>query len=148
MVQVIALTGTLPNTGKYGITAVLCGNVTDKLLDQHCLAYAGAAEQTDLSALLVGAEKIYHLDTCLQDLRLRGLLLKSRRFPVNRKILFHLWLLFIINRLTQNIEDTSQSILAHRNRDRRACSHGIHAADKAVRASHGNTSHRIITQML
>ena len=44
---------------------MLCGNVTDQLLDQNCLTYTGASEQTDLSTLLIGAEKVNYLDTGL-----------------------------------------------------------------------------------
>ena len=69
MIQVISLTGTLSYTGKYRISAVLCRYVTDQLLNQNGLTNTGTAEQTNLSTLLVRAEKINDLDTCLQQLR-------------------------------------------------------------------------------
>ncbi len=56
MVQVVSLTGTLAYACKHGISAVLCGNVTDQFLDQYGLAYAGTSEQSDLTSLLVGAK--------------------------------------------------------------------------------------------
>jgi len=37
------------------------GDVVDELHDQHCLADAGAAEQADLAAALVGREQVHHL---------------------------------------------------------------------------------------
>src|SRR5205823_11969019 len=49
--QVIAFTGTLAYTRKHGISAMLLGHIVDELHDDHGLAYARAAEQTDLSAL-------------------------------------------------------------------------------------------------
>ncbi len=64
------------------------------------------------------------------------------------KMLLHHRLFFIIDCLTQNIEDTSQSVLAYRHRNGRSGSHGLHAADQTVSTAHGDTSHRIITQML
>ena len=65
MVKVISLTGTLAHAGEYGISAMLCGNVADQFLNQHRLSYTGTAEQADLTALLIGAEKVNHLDTGL-----------------------------------------------------------------------------------
>ena len=53
--QVISFTGTLAYSGKYRIAAVLRGDVPDQLLDQNRLYNACTAEQTDLSALLIGA---------------------------------------------------------------------------------------------
>ncbi len=148
MIQVISLTGTLSNTGKNRISTVLCGNVTDQFLNQNRLANSRTAKQTDLAALLIWAQKVYHLDTGLQNLCLCGLLLKSRRLPVNRKICVYFRLLFIVNRLTQNIEDTSQCLLAHRDGNRRPGCHGLHTANQAIGTAHGDTTNRIITQML
>ena len=65
MIKVITLTGTLSNTGKYGISAMLGCNVTDQLLDQYSLTYTSTAEQTDLTTLLIWAKKVYDLDTGL-----------------------------------------------------------------------------------
>ena len=65
MIKVITLTGTLSNTGKYGISAMLGCNVTDQLLDQYSLTYTSTAEQTDLATLLIWAKKVYDLDTGL-----------------------------------------------------------------------------------
>ena len=75
MVKVISLTGTLSYAGEYGISAVLGSDIADQLLNQNRLAYASAAEQTDLAALLIRAEQIYDFNACLQKLLLRGMLL-------------------------------------------------------------------------
>ena len=40
-------------------------DVVDQLLDQYGLTYTGSTEQTDLTTLLVRAEKINDLDTGL-----------------------------------------------------------------------------------
>ena len=65
MVKVITFTGTLTNTGKYRVSAVLSGDVTDQLLDQDGLTYTSAAKQTDLTTLLIRAEKVNDFDTGL-----------------------------------------------------------------------------------
>ena len=59
MIQVVTLTGTLSYAGKYGVSAMLCGNITDQLLNQYGLTYTRTAEKADLTTLLVGAEKVY-----------------------------------------------------------------------------------------
>ena len=56
--QVGALAGPLPHAGEHGQTAVLLGEVVDQLHDQHGLADAGAAEETDLAALDVGGDQV------------------------------------------------------------------------------------------
>ena len=65
MVQVVTLTGTLAYTGEYGISAVLGCDITDQLLDQYGLTYTGTTEQTDLTTLLIRAEQVNDLNTCL-----------------------------------------------------------------------------------
>ena len=126
IVKVISFTGTLAYAGEYRISAVLCGDVTNQLLNQYGFAYAGAAEQTDFTTLLIGAQKVNDLDTCLQNLCLCRLFLKGRSFSVDWKIFFHLWLFFIVNGLAQHVENTPQRILTNRNRNRRSGCNGVH----------------------
>ena len=66
MVQVVSFTGTLAYTCKYRISAVFCRDVSDQLLNQVGLTYTGTTEQTDFSTFLVGTEKVYDFNTCLQ----------------------------------------------------------------------------------
>ena len=67
MVQVITFTGTLTYTGEYRISAMLCSNISDQLLNQDCLTYACTTEQTNLTTLLIRAKKVYDFDTGLQQ---------------------------------------------------------------------------------
>jgi hypothetical protein len=60
--EVVALAGALADAGEHRHAAVLLGDVVDELLDEHGLAHAGAAEEADLAALLVGREQVDHLD--------------------------------------------------------------------------------------
>ncbi len=73
MIEVIAFTGSLANSGEHRIAAVRVGDVVDQLHDQHCLADAGAAEQPDLAALCVRREQIDDLDSGYEHLRFRRL---------------------------------------------------------------------------
>ena len=57
-VEIVALAGALADAGEHREPAVLGGDVADQLLNEHRLADAGAAEQTDLAAALVGREQV------------------------------------------------------------------------------------------
>ena len=98
--EVIALTGTLTDTRKDRITALLHRNIPDQLLNQDCFSDARAAKQTDFSALGIRRQKINNLDARLQNLRDRALILKWRRIPVNTPVLLTIQLFSSIYRLT------------------------------------------------
>ena len=66
---------------------MLSGYIGDQFLDQHRFTYAGAAEQTDFTALLIGGQQVDNLDTGLQNLHIRGLVLKAGGLPVNAPVL-------------------------------------------------------------
>ncbi len=67
---------------------------------------------------------------------------------MNRIILYALRYRLLINRLTENVEHTSKSILAYRYGNRCSGSNCIHPTNKSVGRSHCDTAYRIVTQML
>ena len=127
---------------------MLCSDVVDKLLDEHRLSYSGTSEESDFSTLLVWAEQIYNLYSCLKHLLRCSLLLKARRRSVDCPFLLCLWRLILIDRLSEHIEHSSKCILPHRHRNRCSCCDSIHAADETISRSHGDTSDCIVAQML
>ena len=148
MIEVVSLSGSLTYAGEHGISAVLRCDVTDQLLNQHGLSNARTAEQSDLSALLIRTQKVYHLDTCFQQLLLCGLLHKFRCRSVYGFIAHSLGSGLVVNRLAQHVKNTSQSVFPNRYADGRSLGNRFHASYKSVRGAHGNTSHRIVAQML
>ncbi len=148
MVKVISLTGTLAHAGEHGIAAVLRSDITDQLLNQHRLAHACAAEQTNLTALLIRTEQIYDFNACLQKLLLRGLFLELRRRPVDRLIGDSLRSRLVVDGLAQDIEDAPQGLLAHGNGNRCPCGHRVHSPHQTVGAPHGDTPYGVVAQML
>ena len=68
MVEVVALAGTLADTGEYGIAAVFDGDVANQFHQRHGLADAGTTEQADLAALGKRTDEVDDLDAGLQDL--------------------------------------------------------------------------------
>src|SRR5690606_31548596 len=51
VIEVVAFAHAFADAGEYRVAAVLRRDVADKLLDEHGLAHAGAAEEADLAAL-------------------------------------------------------------------------------------------------
>ena len=123
-------------------------NVVDQLHDQNCLAYACTAEKTDLTALCIGADQIYNFNTGLKDLRCRCLFLKSRRGTVDRPALLDNRSGLIVYRLSKQVENSSEALLADRNSDGAAKINSICSADQSVSGTHGNASDDVITDLL
>ena len=82
--QVVAFAGTLADAGEHGIAAVLLGDVVDEFHDDDGLAHACAAEQADLAALEEGLDQVDDLDTGLEHLGARRLLVEGGSRTVNR----------------------------------------------------------------
>ena len=97
MVKIVSLTGTLAYTGKHGISAMFCCNITDQFLNQNGLAHARAAKESDLPALLIRTKQIHYLDSGLQQFLFCSLLLKLRGRSVNRLIGYTLRSRLIVN---------------------------------------------------
>src|SRR5207253_3076961 len=70
VVEVVTFAGALTDAGEYADSAVALGDIVDQLLNEHGLADAGAAEQTDLAAAGIRREQVDDLDPGDQD---RGL---------------------------------------------------------------------------
>ena len=100
MIKVVSFTGSFSYAGKYGVSAVLSGDVTDKLLNQYGFTYAGTAEQTDFTTLLVRAEKVNDFNTGFQYLCIGGLLCKCRGRSVDGFVRNAFRCRFIVNRVT------------------------------------------------
>src|SRR5699024_7722422 len=126
--EVVSFTGSFSHTGKDRISSMLRSNVVDQLLDQHRLSYSGASEKTDLSAFRVRGQKINNLDPGFQYLHRRALIFKAWRFSVDHPMLGILRnRFFIINRFSQHVKETSQSLFAYRHLDPGACSRNFHS---------------------
>src|SRR5262249_52598490 len=120
VIEIVALARALADAGEHRIAAVGLGNIVDEFLNDHGLAYAGAAEQADLAASGIGRQKIDHLDSGHQDLRLGRLFGEARRRLVD-------WTHFgafdrtgLIDRLADHIHDAAERAGADRDRDRPA----------------------------
>ena len=77
-IEIVAFARALAHAAEHRLAAVPLGDVVDQLHDDDGLADAGAAEETDLSALHERRDQVDDLDARLEDFRLR---LEVRRSP-------------------------------------------------------------------
>ena len=126
---------------------LLC-DVVDQLHDDNGLADACAAEQTDLAALGERRDQVNDLDAGFEDLGRGLLLLVGRRRTMDRPALLALDRRLVVHRLTEQVEDTSEVLVAYRHRDRAAGIDCLHAAHQAVGGFHCDAAHGILTDVL
>ena len=124
------------------------GYVVDQLHDKDSFSYAGASEKTDFTALCVGADQVYDLDTGLQDLRCGHLLLVSGSRTMDGPVLFCLGSGHVVHGIAQKVEHSSQAFLAHGYLDGAAGIQGFCSADQSVGGVHGDAAHGVVTGLL
>jgi peptide chain release factor 1 len=143
-VEVVAFARALAYAGEHREAAVLGGDVADQLLDEHGLADAGATEESDLAAALVGREHVHDLDPGLEDLLLHLLLGERRRGPMDRKLLGRLDGTLAVDGLADQVEDAPQALFADRDGDGLAGIGGTHAAHQTVGRIHGDAADDVV----
>merc|ERR1712024_147851 len=148
VVQVVTLTGSLTHTSEHGVTTMGLGNVVDQFHDQHSLADTGSAKQTNLASLGIGSQQIDHLDTSDQDLLLDAHLVKPGSLGVDSLTLLGVNGTPLVNRLTDHIDDPSQSLGTDRNHDGVSGVIDNLATDETLGTVHGNGSDGVLSQVL
>ena len=133
MVEVVPLAGALAHAGEHRVAAVLGGDVPNELLDDDCLAHAGAAERAHLAAPQDRRDQVDDLDACLEQPWLRLLVLQGGGRAVDGIAFFRLHWPFLVDGLAEHVEDAAQGVLAHRHGDGLTSVNGIAAAPDAIR---------------
>ena len=147
--QVVAFTGTFADAAKDGHAAVFGGNIPDQFHDDNRLADAGAAEQTDFTTTGIRRNQVNDLDPCFQYLRAGRLVFQFRGRAVNRPMIFCFDLTrIVVDRIAQNIENTTQSSRSNRNLDRRPRVKGFHPPLQSISGGHGHAANGAVTQVL
>ena len=128
---------------------MLHGHIVDEFLDQHRLAYSGAPEQTDLSALGIWFQKIYYFYPCLKYLAYRPLFLKSRRLSIYAVPLHGaVYRIPSVNGISEHIEHPAQCIVAHRHRYGMSRRIYLHATAYAFTSGKHYAAHHVVLNML
>ena len=111
---------------------MLCRNIMDQFLNQYGFSNTRTSEQTNLSSLSVGSQKINNLDSRLQYFYRPALLLEAWRLSgeLTQCSLSSGYFFFVINRLSQYVKETAQSLFSYRHLDSGACCGYFHSLIK------------------
>ena len=148
VVQVVTLTGPLAHSGKDGVTSVSLGHVVDQLHDQDSLAHTGSTEQTNLASLGVGGEQVDHLDAGDEDLLLHTHLVELGSLSVDSLALLGVDGTPLVNGLTNNVDDSSESLGSNRDHDGIASVVDNLATDETLSTVHGDGSDGVLSEVL
>src|SRR5690606_37257533 len=114
-VEVVTFTGTLTHTGKYGITAVLDGDVTDQLHHVYGFTNTGTTEQTNFTTLGKRANQVNNLDAGFHDPVATSLIGVAWGSAVDGPAFFFADWAGFVDRVAQNVHDATQGFHTHRN---------------------------------
>ena len=130
MVQIVTFTGTLADTSEDRVTTVRLRDVVDELLDEDCLADTSTTEKTNLSTTRVGSEKVDDLDTGNENLGRCRLLDEFGSVGVNRGILVRFDRSALVDGVTSDVHDATESACTDRNCDGSTSVLGLCATDE------------------
>src|SRR5699024_6405951 len=148
VVEVVAFTGTLADTGKHGQTGMLGGDVVDQFQHVDGLADAGTAEQPDLATLGERAQQVDDLDAGFQQFLGAGLVFVAGGLALDRPLFVGFDRTTLVLRLAEYVHDAPQRGCAHRHRNRLAGIFGFDAARQAFSYTHGDTAYDAVTDLL
>ena len=148
VIEVVAFAGALANAREHRIAAMGLGDVVDELLNQHRLADARAAEETDLAALGVGRKQVDDLDAGDQNLRFGRLLDVRRGRLMDRAARVHRNGTGFVDGLADDVHDAPERAGADRNRDRSAGVGHFLAAHQTFGDVHRDAAHGVFAKVL
>ena len=148
MIEIITFTSTFTNAGEYRVSTVFFGDIIDELHERDGLANAGAAKQTNFAALGDRHDEVNDLDARLEQFGRCRLLFVARRAAMNRHKGFGTDVACIVDRLAEDIHDTTQRLLTNRHHDRAARVRDVHATLQAFRRTHRNGTDDAVAQLL
>jgi peptide chain release factor 1 len=146
-VKIVTLTSTLTDTDEDGVTTMSLSNVVNQLHDEDSLTDTGTTEKTDLTTTSIGGKKIDDLNTSDEKLLLSRELAESRALTVNRILLLVIDRTALIDGLTKDVHDTTESTRADRDHDREAGIVTRLATGKVISKIHGNATDGVVTDV-
>jgi hypothetical protein len=130
VVQIVTFTSTFTDATEDGVTTVSLGDVVNQFLNQDSLADTGTTEKTNLTTTSVGGKKIDDLDTSLENFGSRRLINEFGSLGVNGEELLGLDRTTLIDRLTNDVDDTAKDFLTDGNGDGSTSVDDLLAADE------------------
>ena len=119
---------------------MLLGHVVDEFHDDHGLAYAGAAEEADLSAFQEGLDQVDNFYSGLEHLCCGRLFIERGGKTVNGHSLFKGNRAEVIHGFADYIHHSAQRSAAYGGGDGATLIDGFHASHHAVGGFHGDAA--------
>ena len=146
--QVVALAGALAHAGEDREAVVAFGDVVDELHDEHRLAHARTAEQTDFAALDIGFQEVDHLDARVEHLLRGGQFFELRRLAVDRSLARAVEPAHTVDALSRDVHQAPFDLIAHGHRNRAAERRNPHVPPQPVRGIHRHRANRMLADVL
>mmetsp|Transcript_14070 Transcript_14070/g.56614 ORF Transcript_14070/g.56614 Transcript_14070/m.56614 type:complete len:332 (+) Transcript_14070:2420-3415(+) len=148
VVKIVSFTSSLTHSGKYGETSVLLGDIVDQFHNKHRLSDTGSSKKSDLSSPSVRGQQIDDFDSGDKDTGRSVLIGEGRRFPMDRVELLGIDRAALIDRFTNNVDNSPQGLAAYGNHDRVPGILDLLAPHQTLGGVHGNTADGILPKML
>src|ERR1700722_9329159 len=145
--KVVSFAGTFTDARENRNAAMLHRDVVNQFLNQHGLAHAGAAEQSDFAALQIRLGEVHDLDTGLEHLQVGGLIFKLWGGAMNGIVFVSLDWTELVDRLAEHVHHATQHAAANRNGDCFAEVNRFHSADQTFGRLHRDATHPAFTQV-
>ena len=123
-------------------------DVVNQLHDKYSLAYTGTTEETNLTTLLIRSQQIDDLNTSDKHIGSRTLLGEGWGISVDGHEFVGLNRSIIINRLTNNIDDSTKSTTTNGDGNGLSSVNDILASNKTFGGIQSNSSDVVTTKML
>lgn len=148
VVEIVSFSGSFTDTGKDGVTTVVLGDVVDEFLDQDSFTDTGTSEETDFTTSGVRGQQVDDLNTSDQDFSSRTLFIEGGGFSVDGVELLASNGASFVNRLTNDIDNSSEGLGSDGHHDWVAGVLDVLSSDETVSGVQGNSSDSGITEML
>ncbi len=127
---------------------LLLRNIVDEFLDKHGLAYTGTAEETDFTTLAVWFQQVDNLDSRIKNFLYGSQIFKFRGVAVDGIGTSTVQFFHAVNRVAHYVHQATFDLCAYRHGDRSSQRIHFHSSLQAVRTVHGNSPHRVFTNVL
>merc|ERR1712198_602416 len=138
----------LSDSSKDRVTSVSLGDVVNQFHDQDSLADSSTTEETNLTSLGIRGKEVDDLDTSDKDLLLDAHLLELGGLGVDGLTLVGGNGAPLIDRLTNNIDDSSKGLGSNRDHDWVTSVVDNLSTDETLGTVHGNSSDGVLSQVL
>mmetsp|Transcript_309 Transcript_309/g.501 ORF Transcript_309/g.501 Transcript_309/m.501 type:complete len:305 (+) Transcript_309:1173-2087(+) len=143
-VELVPFACSLSDAGEHTVTAVSHRHIVDQLHNQHRLAHACSAKQSNLATSHVRRNQVNHFDAHSQHILRRHTIVESRRSAVNWPFLIDINLATLIIGISQHVHHATESGLSNRNRDRAFQPRHFHAGEQIEGVLHGDATHEAL----